>query len=219
MIDVLRWSTTCVAALANGALGVEAFATPEAARLRAAEIGALTAGERAAHRIAGFDLGNSPLECTPARVAGRVICATTTNGTRALLAARDVHDVFVAGFVNLTATLTAIRALPAHGGSGARGDVDHARDARGVHIICAGSEGHVSAEDSACALALAAALEGREHALDLAALAREAPHANTLRAAGYAEDVVFALRQDSLPVVARLSTPAESILPRRILHL
>lgn len=208
VIDVLRWSTTCVAALANGALGVEAFATPDAATLRAAAIGALTAGERAAHRIAGFDLGNSPLEFTRERVAGRVICATTTNGTRALLAARDVHDVFVAGFVNLAATASAIDAAA------------RTRDLRHVDIVCAGSEGEPSAEDSLCAAWLATALGAGERAgsMDtprdaalvadahaaLAALARSAPHANTLRAAGYAEDVDFALRLDAIPLVAAL---------------
>lgn len=194
MIDVLRWSTSCVAALANGALGVEAFATAQEARLRAAEIGALTAGEREAHRIAGFDLGNSPLECTRERVEGRVLCATTTNGTRALLAASAARQVFVTGFVNLTATARVIRATLA--ASAAAGDAGH------VDIVCAGSERQPSAEDSACATALADLLEGREPALDLDALSREAPHANTLRAAGYAEDVAFALRLDAIPLVA-----------------
>lgn len=212
MIDVLRWSTTCVAALANGAERVEAFDSPQAASARAAEIGALTAGEREAHRIAGFDLGNSPLECTRERVAGRVLCATTTNGTRALRAASGAGRVFVAGFVNLTATAQAIRATFAADVADAA-----ARDAGHVDIVCAGSEGRPSAEDSACAAALAALLEGREPALDLVALNRDAPHANTLRAAGYAEDVGFALRRDAIPLVVA-TAPAQPNVLRRILH-
>src|SRR5690606_37266264 len=122
---------------AAGAAGVEAFASADAARVRASEIGALLAGEREAHRIAGFDLGNSPLEFTRERVAGRVICATTTDGTRALLAARDASAVFVAGLVNLAATAAAVREL-----------LGCERGLRHVHIICAGSEGQPSAEDS-----------------------------------------------------------------------
>ena len=211
VIDVLRWSSAVVAALAGGAAGVEAFATADAARLRASAIGALLAGERETHRIAGFDLGNSPLEFTRERVAGRVICATTTNGTRALASVADVPVVFVAGFVNLAATAAYVRELLARDGG---------RDLRHVHIICAGSAGQPSAEDSLCADWLAAALRtgapGRStdtprHAAHpddaraaLAELARSAPHANTLRAAGYAEDVAFALRLDAIPLVAAL---------------
>lgn len=226
VVDVLRWSTTCVTALARGALGVEAFATVGEVQLRAARIGALMAGERAAHRVAGFDLGNSPLEFTSDRVAGRVICATTTNGTRALASVADVPVVFVAGFVNLSATASAIRGVIAAAAASAVTASDAAartRDLRHVDIVCAGSEGESSAEDSLCAAWLATALGAGERAgsMDtprdaalaadaraahaaLAALARSAPHANTLRAAGYAEDVDFALRLDAIPLVAAL---------------
>ena len=38
VIDVLRWSTVVVTALAHGAAWVEAFASPEAAATRAAEL-------------------------------------------------------------------------------------------------------------------------------------------------------------------------------------
>src|SRR5690606_14364721 len=108
------------------------------------------------------DLGNSPLEFTRERVAGRVICATTTNGTRALAAVSDVPVVFVAGFVNLTATVRAVWAALE------RRELRHADarvdgDARHVHIVCAGSEGEPSAEDSLCAEWMAAALRGAAH--------------------------------------------------------
>lgn len=227
VIDVLRWSTTCVAALAHGAVGVEAFGTAAEVRERAARIGALMAGERAAHRIAGFDLGNSPLEFTAERVAGRVICATTTNGTRALASVADVPVVFVAGFVNLSATASAIRGVIAAAAAStvtASDDATRTGDLHHVDLICAGSEGEPSAEDSLCAEWLAAALGAggparstdtprdtayaadarhtRDARAALAAIARSAPHANTLRAAGYAEDVDFALRLDAIPLVA-----------------
>lgn len=228
MVDVLRWSTTCVTALARGALGVEAFATVGEVQLRAARLGALMAGERAAHRVAGFDLGNSPLEFTSDRLAGRVICATTTNGTRALASVADVPVVFVAGFVNLSATASAIRGVIAAAAAAASAvtasdAAARTRDLRHVDIVCAGSEGEPSAEDSLCAAWLATALGAGERAgsMDtprdaalaadaraahaaLAELARSAPHANTLRAAGYAEDVDFALRLDAIPLVAAL---------------
>ena len=50
----------------------------------------LLAGERQGKTLPGFDLGNSPLEYTPARVRQLDLVMTTTNGTRALLAASTV---------------------------------------------------------------------------------------------------------------------------------
>jgi len=88
VIDVLRASTTIITALAHGAAGVRPALTTEQARELAAGSGAgpamLLGGERGGLRIDGFDLGNSPLEYAPARVAGRRIVITTTNGTAAL---------------------------------------------------------------------------------------------------------------------------------------
>ncbi len=190
MIDVLRWTTTAVTALANGASAIEAFAEPEEARERAARIGALTAGERGGHRIAGFDLGNSPLEFTAARVAGRTICATTSNGTRALLATVGATQRYLAGFVNLRATAAAILA----------------RSPAAADLVCAGTEGRPSAEDSACAEALAAVLRGEAFDPELLARAARAPHAAFLRGAGYASDVDVALTPDSVQVVALAET-------------
>lgn len=184
VIDVLRWTSTCVVALANGAAGIEAFLTPEEARRRAQEIGALTAGERNAHRIPGFDLGNSPTEFTRYRVEGRIICATTTNGTRALLAAQGAPRVYLAACVNLSATAAAIR--------------EAAPDS--VAIICAGSDGQPAPEDSACADALAALLRG-EPPPDPTPALFAAPHATHLRALGYARDVELAAAVDTHPIV------------------
>lgn len=191
-IDVLRWSTTTITALANGALAVEAFATPDEAVRRARAIGALTAGERDTRRIPGFDLGNSPLEMTRERVEGRILCTTTTNGTRALRVTDAAAHSFVTAFVNLEVTAEAIRALLAQREA-------HGADAGHVDIICAGSEGEPSPEDSACATELVARLEGRSSTLDLDALARSAPHAR--RVAG--EEVRFAFRVDAVPVLVR----------------
>ena len=186
-IDVLRWSTTAIAALASGASAIEAFATPAEAQARAAAIGALTAGERGGLRLPGFDLGNSPLEMTPERVRDRVLCCSTTNGTRALLSTASATHRFVAAFVNLSATAAAIRALAP----------------QSVDIVCAGSEGQPSAEDSAAAAALAAALEETPLSPDLVAAVARAPHAALLRQLGFGEDVEFAARVDGVPVVAR----------------
>ena len=83
VIDVLRASTTMITAVANGAARVIPVADVAEARRIAAEAGptALLGGERGGVRIAGFDLGNSPLEYRRAGVAGRTLVITTTNGT------------------------------------------------------------------------------------------------------------------------------------------
>src|SRR6059036_1441432 len=84
--------------------------------------------------IPGFDLGNSPLEFQTARVRGKTVFFTTSNGTRALLAARAAEAIGVAALVNVTA------AAAWAAGAG-----------RDVTILCAGSRGTRSLEDWACA--------------------------------------------------------------------
>src|SRR5262245_30634721 len=84
VIDVLRATSTIVAALANGAKSVVPAATSEEAVKMTANLernGYLLAGERRAVKIEGFQLGNSPLEMTPEVVAGKTIFLATTNGT------------------------------------------------------------------------------------------------------------------------------------------
>src|SRR5213076_2891965 len=79
-----------ITALAHGCLSITPVADPaEARRLAAAEgpDGALAAGERRGEPVPGFDLGNSPVEFALERVRGRAVYFTTSNGTRALLAA------------------------------------------------------------------------------------------------------------------------------------
>src|SRR5262245_64780329 len=96
-----------VTALAHGCAGIVPVATPEEARVRMAQRpGALVAGERRGEPLEGFDLGNSPLEFTRERVGGRMVIMTTSNGTRALLAARGAVAIAVAAFVNLAAAAT-----------------------------------------------------------------------------------------------------------------
>ena len=106
VIDVLRASTCIVTALANGCEGIVPVASPEEARRRAATLEkSLIAGERRGEPLEGFDLGNSPLEFTRGRVGGRTIVMTTSNGTRALVAARPAAAVGVAAFINHAAAV------------------------------------------------------------------------------------------------------------------
>jgi 2-phosphosulfolactate phosphatase len=139
VIDVLRASTTIVTALAHGAAGVRPVLTIAEARALAAGGGPvsdlLLGGERGGLRIDGFDLGNSPLEYAPARVAGRRIVITTTNGTAALDASRAAAEVLIGAIVNRSAVAARARALAfGHG-------------VADIHLVCAGTDGQVTEED------------------------------------------------------------------------
>jgi 2-phosphosulfolactate phosphatase len=185
------------------------------ARRRARSLpGALLAGERGGDPPEGFDLGNSPLEFTRERVGGRTIVFTTSNGTRALLAARPATAVGVAGFVNLTAA--ADWAL----GQGRR-----------LVIVCAGELGSRSVEDETCAgllvdrvlttdpeavvgpAALEAADAARPYAKDLARLAQDAPHARKLASHGRSPDVTACLTRDAFCLVPLYRADVDKVVP------
>ena len=76
VVDILRTTTTIIAAMANGARSIVPTDTAEGAlkvarNLRRDDV--LLAGERNAERIPGFALGNSPREMVPDAVRGRTI--------------------------------------------------------------------------------------------------------------------------------------------------
>jgi 2-phosphosulfolactate phosphatase len=218
VIDVLRASTTIATALAHGAAAVRPVADLAAARALAAGLGegTLLGGERGGVRIPGFDLGNSPREYTPDRVAGRTIVITTTNGTAAVDACRDAREVLVGAVVNRAAVAEAVRRLAASAG----GDQ--------VHLVCAGTDGDITAEDVLAAGAIldAAGVEERGDTLDEAAVAarafyrrvaasplpeealvaefRRSPGGSNLVALGMEADLPVAAAIDSLMVVPRL---------------
>jgi len=140
VIDVLRCTTTMVHALAAGCTLIRPCAEVEEARELANQMRAgrvLLAGERGGCPLPGFDLGNSPAEYTAKVCKGRTLVMTTTNGTRALVRAAEAERVLLAGFVNFSAVCEQLRV-----------------DERPLNILCAGSEGEVSLEDTILAGAL-----------------------------------------------------------------
>jgi 2-phosphosulfolactate phosphatase len=99
----------------------------------------LRAGERGGAMVAGCDLGNSPLDCTPERVGGRRLFISTTNGTRALQRIQDAPVVLAAAFVNRQAVVEYLIA----------------QQPETVWLVGSGWEGSFSLEDTACAGAIA----------------------------------------------------------------
>jgi 2-phosphosulfolactate phosphatase len=149
VIDVLRATTVMCAALHNGARAIIPVASTEEALRLAQTIGSadvLLAGEKNCVRIPGFALGNSPLEMTEPTVKGKTIVVTTTNGTKALLAAQGAAAVYVAAAANLTLA-----------GERAREALEQNRS---VLILCAGRETAFGLDDAYCAGRLAAVAIG-----------------------------------------------------------
>ncbi len=137
VIDVLRATTTMVFALVAGATAIFPCREVEEARelaggMRAGRV--LLAGERQGRPLSGFDLGNSPRECTSAKVREMSVVMTTTNGTRALLAAASAQRVLLASFVNFSAVCEQLKG-----------------EKRPIHIVCAGDQGRLALEDTLCA--------------------------------------------------------------------
>jgi 2-phosphosulfolactate phosphatase len=140
VVDVLRATTVIVRAMAAGCETVIPCSEIDEARRIAAALpagSALLAGERDGLPIPGFDLGNSPGDFVPDVCRGRTLVMTTSNGTRAILAAQEADRVLISSFANLGATSHALR-----------------EEKRPIHIVCAGTEGGVSFEDSILAGAI-----------------------------------------------------------------
>lgn len=207
VVDVLRASTTMIAALGNGCAGIVPVRDAEAARDRARaepEGTALVAGERQGEPLAGFDLGNSPREFTRERVGGKLVFLTTSNGTRALLAARGAAAVGIAALVNVAAAAT--------WGVG---------EGRELLVLCAGARGRRALEDEVCAglivahvlagetrfvptaAALRAAEVAQRYGKDVGRLGKDAVWARHLVRAGRGADVDACLVLDTTALVPR----------------
>lgn len=145
VFDVLRATTTMTAALAAGVSVIRIFGTSEEARQAAAGAGGprpLLCGEVQCLPPAGFDLGNSPGALNLAAHEGRSLYMGTTNGTRAIIAARSAKLLLAGALVNASAVA---RALVASG-------LD-------VTLLCAGTNGEIAMEDMIGAGAVADALQ------------------------------------------------------------
>jgi 2-phosphosulfolactate phosphatase len=142
VVDVLRATSTIATVLASGGEAVQAFSDldqlmavsenwPAEKRLRA--------GERGGAKVAGFELGNSPLDCTRELVQGRRLFISTTNGTRALQRIQDSPIVLAAALINRAAVVKFLLE----------------KQPETVWIVGSGWEGSFSLEDTVCAGAIA----------------------------------------------------------------
>ncbi len=209
VIDVLRASTTVAVALANGAREIIPVSTIESAvKISGSLFGEVTlrGGERNGKIIEGFNLGNSPAEYTEATVRGKSIIFCTTNGSVAMSKSRYARRLFISGFVNLSATVEAIR-----------------EEGDDFLLLCAGKSNGLrsfSLEDAVCAGMIIDQLsKNKSVPIELtdasrAALAlykglgrsvlkvlRTSDHGQYLTEIGFAADLKLCAAVDSVPVV------------------
>lgn len=202
VIDIFRASTSITAALAAGAKYVRAAGSQDEAASFRTEEGerAVLAGERKGLKIDGYDLGNSPREMTPERVAGRPVIFDSTNGTRLLRRFTDFDNVIIGSLVSLSATLSCLKQF-----------------ALDPVFCCAATEGRFSGEDTLAAAMMISRLTKLSAEKDDAAIfaerllqsagsgwrnwAKNSFHGKYLTSLGLAEDLDFCLSIDRFDFV------------------
>ncbi len=200
VIDVLRATTSMAQIFSSGAQSVYPVAEVDNARLKKKSMpDALLCGERNGLPPEGFDMGNSPAAFADADLSGKSVIITTTNGTRAIAAAKQAVALIAGACVNATAVARYLCSHPE----------------APVYLLCAGTRGAFSIEDFYCAGLIAAQLVHTYSFDDFAwaaagltqvpiadvVNARTCRHLNFLLESGFKTDVEFALSQDVTDVV------------------
>ncbi|HHV85389.1 MAG TPA: 2-phosphosulfolactate phosphatase [Petrimonas sp.] len=201
VVDIFRATTTMCAAFNNGAAAIIPIADIELARKYKSE-GFLVGAERKTRRVEFADFGNSPFEYSQEKVSGREIVFTTTNGTRAIDAAKDCGRLLIGAFSNID--MLTDKCLQ----WGER-----------IIILCAGWNNKVNIEDTLFGGAFVEKLsEKAEVALESDAVrialglwesAKDSPldylknsdHYRRLIANGVESDAAYCLRQNTVSVV------------------
>jgi 2-phosphosulfolactate phosphatase len=203
VIDALRATSVIAAALSEGARCVIPVMEIEEAVKLYHSLGAdrtLLCGEREGNPISGFHLGNSPFEYRSKVVKDFTLIMTTTNGTRAIHAAANAAVMALGSMLNASAVAA-----------------DARESGLDVTLVCAGTRGRFTMDDVLAAGAIIDALSPsagsmddlsfmardyyRRFAGDLSAALEYCSHARFLIDAGYAADVEYCMRKDSLRVV------------------
>ncbi len=140
-VDVLRATTTMATVLASGGEAVQVFSDLDKL-IQVSESWSpekrLRVGERGGAKVPDFDLGNSPLDCTPEVVQGKRLFMSTTNGTRALQRIQNSQVVITGALINRAAVVKYLLQ----------------QKPEIVWIVGSGWEGSYSLEDTVCAGAI-----------------------------------------------------------------
>src|SRR5215210_5524856 len=193
VVDVLRATSTIAQALASGYRRVYCCREGEDAVALREKLGeGLLGGERSAVRIEGFDIGASPREVLEPQ--GETLIYSTTNGTRAVLAAASAcREVVLASLLNLSAVAAAVK--------------------DDCVIVCAGFQGQFALDDAYCAGRIVGLLgaERSDAAKASEVLARSFPTAwdgltaRTYGPPGIEDDIRFCAQVNTIDVVPRFT--------------
>jgi 2-phosphosulfolactate phosphatase len=198
VVDVLRATSTIAQALASGYERVFCCREVEDALALRERLGeGLLGGERNATKIEGFDIGASPREVLEPQ--GTTLIYSTTNGTKAVLAAAaSCREVLLGSLLNLSAVARAVR--------------------DDCVIVCAGFQGRFALDDAYCAGRIVQLLGGEVTDPAKAcgilagsfASAHEALLARTYGPPGLEDDIRFCAQEDTIDVVPRLERMVDS---------
>ena len=208
VIDVLRCSSTMIAALANGIKEIKPVETlEEAFALRANEQDSILAGERMGLKPDGFDLGNSPLAFVSGNQRGKKVILTTTNGTRAIKQVYECKWALIGAFLNAGVVANVALNLAK-------------KNQIGITMLLAGSTGNLYLEDFICAGLLSSKLMSTNAKLNdsafssmlswkkaeenLKEIIKNSQHGKYLGDIGYEKDVDFCSNLDVYSIVPYL---------------
>jgi 2-phosphosulfolactate phosphatase len=197
VVDVMRATSVIAQALASGYRRVLCCREIDEARALREELGDETVlgGERNAAVIEGFDLGASPQDYVQPRA--ETVIMTTTNGTRAILAAASSSKLVVLGsLLNLGAVASAMR-----------------QTGEDVTIVCAGFQGAFAIDDAYCAGRTVELVDAErtDAAVAAATIARAFPNAwegvnaRTYGPPGLEDDLRWCTQENTLDVVPRFT--------------
>jgi 2-phosphosulfolactate phosphatase len=202
IIDILRATTSMCVAFHIGVQRILPVSTPEEAKLFK-DFDFLIAAERNAEKVAGADMGNSPFEFQNPLLNERSIAFTTTNGTKAIKAAKQEGAAIIAigSFLNLNAICQWL-----------------VKQQKDVLLVCAGWKDKYNLEDTLfagavtqqvqhhfdidCDAALSAMMLYEQSKNDLENTVRKASHAKRFQLIhAHEDDVHFCLQHNTLSIV------------------
>ena len=201
-IDLLRATTAVCAAFQAGCSSVVPLDTLEGL-VSYRELGFQLAAERGGKKVGDAEYGNSPTEYLRHDMSGIKLAYSTTNGTVTILRGADADLTLVGSFANLTTLCDRLQ-----------------KENMDVVLLCSGWQQDFCIEDTLVAGAIIEKLstlnsqisihgDAATMAYAMWQLAKDDPyeycqrctHVHRLYGLGAAEDVRFAFRQDTCPVV------------------
>ncbi len=200
VIDILRATTAMCTAFHHGVEKMIPVATVEEAT-QYKQQGFMVGAERNGIALEGFDFGNSPFSYMTDKIKGKTIVISTTNGTQAIEAAKNAHQVVIGAFTNISALCDYL-----------------VSENRSILLLCSGWKNRFNWEDSVFAGAVTQRLlaEGLFKTSDAATamlflyeqsqknqikFIRNSSHAERLAAMGLKKDIKYCFQLDKTTVI------------------